>query len=60
METKPVREGGGGRGELLCCPEEMTANPHPGGHSHGSTEAAQDKGHDRGLAHAAEWPSGSV
>lgn len=22
METKPVREGGGEREELLCCPEE--------------------------------------
>lgn len=38
----------------------LTANPHPGGHGHSSTEAAQDKRHGKRLAYTAEWPSGSV
>lgn len=51
---KPVREGGGGRKEPLCCPEEtcpLTPNLEV------TVTVAQDEG---GLDHAAEWPSGSV
>lgn len=50
-----ANQGGKGRkrGAVVLPRGNLTANPHPGGHGHSSTEAAQDKRHGKRLAYTA-------